>query len=469
MMALTDVLRKSLRVLTGTTAAFAVMCHATPAHAMGLGINLAFNPYGYTFAGGTYNASTMGTYLNEIHNAHLNWVRVWACENLDGLTFDGSGNCTGINSTNLNNIKNFAAQASNLGITVEFVFVNSADINNHPNLVENTSNMNALINNGVVPLGKAIQGYPAQIDLVNEGDYTVGTVGWGYLRNFLGGAKTALVNNGVNRWVTMSIGYYSNIGDFNSTIGGLGFDFYEYHMYNDQGWCPEPATLGGKPVELNEFGSAETSNGWNHQSYSYNQTLLNDFVNNAKSAGYLNIAPWCYINDGDYQLRGNQLMNDISNWAAQLNGTGSGGGGPISNGAHTLAPSCATGSRLDVPSSHFANGQTLQIWQANGTSAQSWNFTNLGGSQYSISVDGSYCLDSAGATSPGTAATIWSCGSGNANQIWTAHSLSSGYYFSVQNSGLCLDVRGSGTANGTVVQTYTCNGYGGLSQTWYPN
>jgi hypothetical protein len=174
--------------------------------------------------------------------------------------------------------------------------------------------------------------------------------------------------------------------------------------------------------------------------------------------------------DIDYDQNQNQgLASTLHPYLASIGGSST-GGGSIPNGAHTMAPSCATGSRLDVPSSHFANGQTLQIWQANGTAAQSWNFTSLGSNQYKMSVDGSYCLDSAGVTSPGTAATIWTCMSGNANQIWTAHSLSGGgYYFSVQNSGLCLDVRASGTANGTVVQTYTCNGYGGLSQTWYVN
>jgi hypothetical protein len=437
---------------------------------MGVGIDLAFNPYGYTFASGHYSSSTMGKYLVEMHNYNLNWVRVWACEGLDGLSFDSNGNCTGINGTNLSNIVDFVSQANKLGIKVELVFVNSMDINSHPNLVENTANMNALINNGLVPIGKAVQGYAAQIDLVNEGDYTVGTVGWGYLRNFIGGSKTALVNNGVDRWVTMSIGYSPDFGDFTDTVGGLGFDFYEYHCYNDNGWCPEPATLGGKPVELNEFGSASTSEGWNHNTYSFNKTLMTNFVENASAAGYLNVAPWSYVDDGDFQLRGNPVLNDLANLAAQFNGPATPIPGPIANGRYTMTPSTAPGSCLDVPGSNFANGQTLQIWQANGTAAQTWDFTSFGNNQYTISTDGSYCLDSAAATSPGTAATIWTCGSGNANQLWTAHSLGgSSYYFAVQNSGLCLDVRASGSANGTVVQTYTCNGFGGLSQTWTLN
>ena len=448
----------------------AMLSISAPAHAMGLGINIAFNPYGLTFATGHYSSTTMGGYLTELHNDHLTWVRVWACEGLDGLTFDGNGNCTGLSSANISNIQDFARQANALGITVEFVFINYMDVNAHPNLVENTANMNALIANGVVPLGKAIEGYTARIDLINEGDYTVPTVGWGYLRNFLGGARTALTNAGVDRWVTMSIGFYQHFGDLTSTVGGLGFDFYEYHMYDDNGWCAEPATLLGKPVEMNEFGSGETSNGWKHQTYAYNQNLLKDFISSAQAIGYDNIAPWSYVDDGDYQLRGNLLMNDLSNWAAGINGSGLPSNG-ITNGVHSLTPACAPGSRLDVPSGNFANGQSLQIWQATGSPSQAWNFANQGGNRYTLSVDGgAYCLDSAGKSTPGSAVTVWSCGGGNLNQIWNAYGLNGGgYYFTSGNAGLCLDVRASGTANGTVAQTYSCNGVGGLSQAWTVN
>lgn len=231
---------------------------------------------------------------------------------------------------------------------------------------------------------------------------------------------------------------------------------------------PRAATLGGKPVELNEFGSAETSNGWNHQTYSYNQNLLKDFVSDAITVGYLNIAPWSYVDDGDYELRGNPLMTDISDWAAGINGSGNVDGAVIPNGVHSLAPACAPASRLDVPSANFANGQALQIWQADGANEQAWDFTGLGSGNYTLSVDsGGYCLDSGGQTAAGNPATIWSCGSGNLNQVWTAYALSGGgYYFASGNAGLCLDVRSSGAANGTVAQTYTCNGVGGLSQTW---
>jgi beta-glucanase (GH16 family) len=141
-----------------------------------------------------------------------------------------------------------------------------------------------------------------------------------------------------------------------------------------------------------------------------------------------------------------------------------GGGGTISNGAHTMAPACATGSRLDDTNGSTTNGNHLQIWQAGGNSNQSWSFANVGGSDYNMSVNGPYCLDSGGATSNGGAATIWSC-NGNTNQRWTATATGGGYTFKAANSGLCLDVAGAGSANGTAVDTWQCNGTN--AQTWF--
>ena len=49
---------------------------------------------------------------------------------------------------------------------------------------------------------------------------------------------------------------------------------------------------------------------------------------------------------------------------------------------------------------------------------------------------------------------IWPC-NGGANQQWTLNS--NGTITGVQ-SGLCLDVTGAGTGNGTPVELWTCNG-----------
>jgi len=298
---------------------------STPSMAMGVGVNLAFYKINGTIAtfDGNYNQSAMTSYLNEMQAHHLTYVRTWVCTEFVGLSFDGSGNCTGVSSQVIGNMQNFAGLANARGIKCEFVFLTSGDLQSRPGIVNNAANRTALINNGLIPFGKALESYDAQIDLCNEGNYAVGSIGgWGNFRTWMSACKSALVAAGVDRWVTMSDASYPDmVNNFSGTFGGLGLDYYEYHMYNDQGWCPVPGNLGdGKPVELNEFGSGSLPEGWNHNTYSFNSALLTNFVNDAHAAGYYNIAPWCYIDDGDFQMRGNPVMGDLALWGQIYNG-----------------------------------------------------------------------------------------------------------------------------------------------------
>jgi hypothetical protein len=127
----------------------------------------------------------------------------------------------------------------------------------------------------------------------------------------------------------------------------------------------------------------------------------------------------------------------------------------ITNGAHTLSPQCATGSELDDPAYKTTNGTKLDIWQTNSGMNQTWDFSNTGGSTYTVHVDlGSYCLDDNGGTQ-GSQAQIWNC-NGKPSQKWTA--LSVGANWQLQNAkGLCLAVSGAGSANGTAVINWPCN------------
>ncbi|GAB3805760.1 hypothetical protein GCM10027605_32390 [Micromonospora zhanjiangensis] len=70
------------------------------------------------------------------------------------------------------------------------------------------------------------------------------------------------------------------------------------------------------------------------------------------------------------------------------------------------------------------------------------------------------CLDINGAgTADGTKIQLWSC-NGQANQVWSID----GQVWRNPNSNKCLGTAGGGTGNGTKVQLSTCNGSGG--QNW---
>ncbi|MFF0187957.1 ricin-type beta-trefoil lectin domain protein [Streptomyces sp. NPDC005244] len=133
-------------------------------------------------------------------------------------------------------------------------------------------------------------------------------------------------------------------------------------------------------------------------------------------------------------------------------GTQSGGG--AQSGAFVgLAGKC-----LDVAGGSSANGTAVQLYDCNGSTAQSW----------SVQADGSVrslgkCLDVASAsTANGAKVQLYDC-NGSAAQRWT-YNASTG---DVVNPGAdkCLDVTDNTSANGARAQIWTCTGAG--NQKWH--
>lgn len=151
-------------------------------------------------------------------------------------------------------------------------------------------------------------------------------------------------------------------------------------------------------------------------------------------------------------------------------GSAGGGGSASFNGAHTVTPQNATGSRLDDYLAGTANGNTVDIWTVNGTGAQKWVFSNTSvvpSGFYNIAVSsGPYCLTAAGSAA-NSAVNLQGC-NGSPGQAWEITG-SSGHYqlHPATNTGLCLDVLYGGTSDGTPVLVYTCTG--NSNQSWAIN
>jgi hypothetical protein len=134
----------------------------------------------------------------------------------------------------------------------------------------------------------------------------------------------------------------------------------------------------------------------------------------------------------------------------------------------TVSAGVGTNMCLDDELSGDANGDTVDIYQCNGTRAQTWDFIYLGSpGVYEIKsgVDASMCLDDYGGSSANyNRIDIWEC-NGHTSQRW----LLAGTAVHVFGSptGPCLDVYHSGTANFTNVDIYQCNGT--AAQSWTIN
>jgi lysophospholipase L1-like esterase len=108
--------------------------------------------------------------------------------------------------------------------------------------------------------------------------------------------------------------------------------------------------------------------------------------------------------------------------------------------------SAASGRCLDVPGSNTANGTQPIIWDCSGGANQRW--TVSGQTLQSLGK----CLDSPTGATAGAKAQLWDC-HGGTNQRWN---LNANGTISNAQSGLCLDVSGNATGNGTQVILWTC-------------
>lgn len=280
-----------------------------------IGVNYPWVGYGWGF-GSSYNSSTANSNLYAIRNTYkCNYVRIWLCEGLDGLSVNSSGTCSGISSTNIANIKSFVSYANSIGLKVECVFINYMDVQNHSNMITSSTNRTALATNGLLPLVKALNSYNVMWDLINEANIATNAVTWSQLRAFATTAISVCKNAGYTPSITMSDQNPTDFTNyFSGTVGGLGFKFYEYHAYNNTGYIQvNPSNVGNAPLMLSEFGP---SSAWNNNSSSVNNTCIDDFMYNAKNQGYLGLAAWCYVADGsNWQLNSNSAMWTIEYYA----------------------------------------------------------------------------------------------------------------------------------------------------------
>jgi len=163
-----------------------------------------------------------------------------------------------------------------------------------------------------------------------------------------------------------------------------------------------------------------------------------------------------YPNGTNYPINSSLLSVLSENWF--LN---------VLSGSRYLEPQCASTSCLDVGGASSTPGTPVQIWSFDGSSAQFWTITNMGGNQYKLvpACAPGCALDVGGAgTTNGTAVDIWT-DNGSSAQRWIPTAVSGGFTFSpLCAPGLDLDVSGALSANGTNVQIWSLNG--SSAQVW---
>jgi len=148
-------------------------------------------------------------------------------------------------------------------------------------------------------------------------------------------------------------------------------------------------------------------------------------------------------------------------------GGSGGGGGTINSSAWYNVVNENSGSCVDARKFGTTNGTAVQQWACgNQQSNQEWQFQPTSGGFFKV-VGHNAPLEVWDVTHVGTAngslIQTWTYG-GGLNQQWQPVSMGNGTFkFVARNSGRCLDVPAASIANGVQLQIFDCNGTGAQS------
>jgi hypothetical protein len=259
-----------------------------------------------------YNSASMNAHFADMHNMGIKVVRIWLFQDDQGCNLDSNGYVTSVTSTFWTNLDNTVQLAKNNGIAL-YLTLN----NGRADFQENSAMLNAFINNALIPLVNRYKGNSGvwAIDAMNEidgtvagntGNYTTTGSTWAQAEAYMQTVAAAIHTADPTRLVSTSSGWHSwsNISNFK----GLGLDFYDFHVYADDGYVPAVSTLGvDKPVYMGESGQG--TDAWND---TLQNTAENNFLYNTDNGDYAGLGIWDYDYAGANDIY--QMLETNGSW-----------------------------------------------------------------------------------------------------------------------------------------------------------
>jgi hypothetical protein len=272
---------------------------------------LGIDPH-HTDYGVAYSSTDMNSALSNMHNMGITVVRLWLFQDDQGCNLDGNGNVTSVTQTFWTNLDNTVQLAANNHIALYMTLTTG-----RTDFLENSTLLNNFLNNAAIPLINRYKGNKTifAIDTMNEidglvagdtGNYTNTGATWAQAEAYAKTVAAAIHNADSSRLVSTSTGYHTwtNIQNFK----GLGLDFYDFHVYADNGYVPTVASLNvDKPIYMGESGQ-----GTNQFNDSLQNTAEANFLSNTDSGLYAGLGIWDY----DYAGAGDiyQMLESNGSW-----------------------------------------------------------------------------------------------------------------------------------------------------------
>jgi hypothetical protein len=303
------------------------------------GVNYAWINFGEDFGGGNSgvaaNQPAVRSALKDMKTNGVDVVRWWMHPTFfaPGVTFDGSGNATGIAGSEVADIDAALALAAEADVYIKLTLFSFDNFRGDDRaghgltaIISDTAKRQALIDHVVRPIAHAVAASPNAArmiswDVINEPEWAISgedgrgdqafdanpelmAVPFATMESFVGD-----VVKGLRQESAASITVGQAAIKWAHAFTKVGLDYYDMHYY---GWVDQYFPLGGKsladygladkPVVVGEF----PLDGWNNPNGTLN---ANQIVSKLFDLGYAGAKAWAFTADGNWSGNKSQLAS----------------------------------------------------------------------------------------------------------------------------------------------------------------
>jgi len=244
-----------------------------------------------------YDQTKVSRYFGDIRSIGFQVVRVWLMERAEGLLVDKDGIITGLHDTFLTNLDDLVERARDQNLRLYLCLSTTWGDVKYPSPVVSDKQQAAYLERAVKPLVKRLRDNKVvfAIDVFNEIESEVrddakqkATIA--QARNFIRNSVQAVKAADPKRLVSAGSGWHGWKPVQDGQYKGLGLDFYDIHVYSDDGYLPHVRELNvDKPVIVGECGQAAKRDDDEVQ-----RKAVTGFLRNASAKGYAGCFVWAY-------------------------------------------------------------------------------------------------------------------------------------------------------------------------------
>ncbi len=254
-----------------------------------------------------FSRNDLACAFDNMAGMHLNAVRIWVFEDMEGVRFNDQGYAEGIEPRFIDNFSVALSLANDRGLHLYLTLSNNVmrtcRLLGVKDVVVDGDARRRYLDKVIKPFVTRFKGDTAifAYDIMNEpewevagrtGNWTAEGYSWAVIRNFIRDNARVIHGADPGRLVSCGSGWHSFENIKAGIYSGLGLDFYDFHEYRNDGYLPPVKDLGlDRPVLIGEFNQ---DNQKEVEDDELQRRAVEAFLRNARDGGYAGAFFWNY-------------------------------------------------------------------------------------------------------------------------------------------------------------------------------